>query len=335
MDQPLISVIVPVHNVEAYLNECVDSIVGQTWKNLEIILVDDGSTDKSGVICDDYAAKDARVVVVHKEQGGVSSARNAGLDIAKGDFIGFVDSDDYIATNMYERLYAGFSSAVAKDFDVKAVNATGVILYFEKKEKFKIMRPGDWLRKKDTLVPPSEMVRIFLSDSTNHFVCAKLFSKEIFATLRFKNGIVDEDSLLMYQASVLMRNNGWAMVEIPCVAYWYRQREGSICHSKDTLLRLDRMDNIAAIMEEVKHDPELTAFVTMQRARTLVLLVNDIMRSREWTRKYFKTYFNLLRAVPRKTMKQACSKSIYAKYRKTMLFPHLRMLELRLRAASV
>lgn len=333
MAEPLISVIVPVHNVEAYLNECVDSIISQTWTNLEIILVDDGSTDSSGVICDDFAARDTRVKVIHKDQGGVSNARNAGLDIATGDYIGFVDSDDFIARNMYERLYAGFSSAAVKDADVRIVNASGVILYFERSEKYKIMRPGDWLRKKDTLVPSENMVKVFLSDSTNHFVCSKLFSREIFDGHRFKNGIVDEDSLLMYQVSVTMRERGWAMLEIPCVAYWYRQREGSICHSKDTLLRLDRMDNIAAIMEAVKHDAELTMFVTMQRARTLVQLVNDIMRSREWTRKYFRTYFQQMLGVPKCTMKQACSKSLYNKYLKTRYLPHLRMLTLRVRAS--
>ena len=101
----LISVIIPVYNVEQYLNRCVDSVINQTYKNLEIILVDDGSTDNSGKICDEYALKDNRIKVIHKENGGLSSARNAGLDIAKGAYIGFIDSDDYIELDMYEFLY--------------------------------------------------------------------------------------------------------------------------------------------------------------------------------------------------------------------------------------
>ena len=100
----LISVIIPVYNVEQYLRQCIDSVINQTYKNLEIILVDDGSTDNSGKICDEYALKDKRIKTIHKKNGGVSSARNIGLDIAKGDYIGFVDSDDYIERDMYELL---------------------------------------------------------------------------------------------------------------------------------------------------------------------------------------------------------------------------------------
>ena len=98
----LISVIVPVYNVEPYIAECIESIQNQTHKNLEIILVDDGSKDISGDICDQYAAYDERIKVIHQENGGISAARNAGLEVAKGDYIAFVDSDDYIAPNMYE-----------------------------------------------------------------------------------------------------------------------------------------------------------------------------------------------------------------------------------------
>lgn len=97
-----ISVIVPVYNVEKYLVRCVDSIVNQTYENLEIILVDDGSPDASGSICDSFT--DPRIRVIHKENGGLSSARNAGLDIATGDYIGFIDSDDWIAPDMYETM---------------------------------------------------------------------------------------------------------------------------------------------------------------------------------------------------------------------------------------
>ena len=100
-----ISVIVPVYKVEPYLKQCVDSIINQTYKNLEIILVDDGSTDNCGKICDEYASKDNRIKVLHIENGGPAVARNAGLDIATGKYIGYVDSDDYIEPDMYETLY--------------------------------------------------------------------------------------------------------------------------------------------------------------------------------------------------------------------------------------
>ena len=102
--EKLISVIVPVYNVEEYVEKCVLSIINQTYKNLEIILVDDGSTDNSGKICDEIAIKDNRIKVIHKKNGGLSDARNVGIDIAKGDYLGFVDSDDYIDPDMYSIL---------------------------------------------------------------------------------------------------------------------------------------------------------------------------------------------------------------------------------------
>ena len=104
--EPLINIIVPVYNTEKYIRKCLDSIVNQTYRNLEIIVVDDGSTDSSGDICDEYAHKDARIKVIHKENGGVSSARNAALDLCTpgGDLVAFVDSDDWLELNMYETL---------------------------------------------------------------------------------------------------------------------------------------------------------------------------------------------------------------------------------------
>ncbi len=104
-NKPLISVIIPVYNTQQYLKQCIDSVINQTYKNLEIILVDDGSSDDSPKICDEHALKDNRIKVIHKQNGGESSARNAGLKIAKGCYIGFVDSDDFIAPDMYEFLY--------------------------------------------------------------------------------------------------------------------------------------------------------------------------------------------------------------------------------------
>ena len=104
MDNPLISVIIPVYKVESYLPQCLDSVINQTYKKLEIILVDDGSPDRCGVICDEYAAQDSRIIVIHKENGGVSSARNAGLSAATGVWIGFVDGDDWVEADMFEYL---------------------------------------------------------------------------------------------------------------------------------------------------------------------------------------------------------------------------------------
>lgn len=102
----LITVIIPVYNVEEYIRQCIDSVIGQTYTELEVILVDDGSTDSSGIICDEYVRKDTRIKVIHKENGGLSSARNVALDIATGEYIAFVDSDDYLALDTFEKCYA-------------------------------------------------------------------------------------------------------------------------------------------------------------------------------------------------------------------------------------
>ncbi len=112
---PSVSIIVPIYNVEKYLNRCVDSLLGQSLNNIEIILVDDGSTDESGKIADKYLELDSRVKVIHKENGGLSSARNAGMDIATGEYVGFVDSDDWVRNDMYEKLY---TSAVKYQSDM-------------------------------------------------------------------------------------------------------------------------------------------------------------------------------------------------------------------------
>ena len=104
LEIPLISVIIPVYNTEKYLRTCLDSIVNQTHSNLQIILIDDGSTDNSGLICDEYAQKDSRIICVHQQNGGVSKARNEGLKIATGDYIHFPDSDDYLDLDTYEYL---------------------------------------------------------------------------------------------------------------------------------------------------------------------------------------------------------------------------------------
>ena len=116
---PKISIIVPVYNVENYVSKCLDSIINQSYKNLEIIIINDGSTDKSGEICEYYSAKDDRMVLIHQKNQGVSMARNNALDIAAGDYIGFIDSDDWIAPDMYSTLY---KNAIEYDADISMCN---------------------------------------------------------------------------------------------------------------------------------------------------------------------------------------------------------------------
>ena len=213
-EQPLISVIVPVYNVAEYLPECVDSIINQTYKNLEIILVDDGSTDACPDICDEYAKRDSRIRVIHKKNGGLSDARNVGLDICTGEWIGFVDSDDYIAHDMYEKLYA---SAVEVQADVSVCQSikdkNGTLLY------------SNYQRGTEILYSKEDMInRMFCGGVQTIAVYLKLYRKNVFLDLRFPVGKTNEDAFIIL--SII--DNTDKMVIIPDALYYYRLRIGSI-----------------------------------------------------------------------------------------------------------
>lgn len=177
-----ISIIVPVYNVEKYLRKCVESILNQTFKDFELILVDDGSPDNSGAICDQYAKGDARVRVIHKENGGLSSARNAGIEIAKGKYLGFVDSDDYIAEDMYEILYDNVIKENAE------LSICGIYHVYEGKE------PKQKSENYMVLNRDEAMVLIFHGNQISDHAVNKLYKKSIFSELRYPNGKYHEDS---------------------------------------------------------------------------------------------------------------------------------------------
>lgn len=210
-----ISVIVPVYKVEEYLPKCLDSILSQTDENLEIILVDDGSPDGSGAICDDYAARDARIRVIHQENGGLSAARNAGIDAATGDYLAFVDSDDYLESDAYERMLAA-----AKKFDVPVVVAGRWDVSGKTGEKEQGLCPNV-----EEKISAEELVgRIFLWDGCDSSACDKLFASWLLKEIRFPAGMVSEDLAVMYQ--ILLQADFAAM--LPAPIYNYYHRSGSI-----------------------------------------------------------------------------------------------------------
>lgn len=182
-----LSVIVPIYNVERYLKKCIDSIINQTYKNLEIILVDDGSTDNSGNICDGYALKDRRIKVIHKENGGLSDARNKGIEISTGNYITFVDSDDWLELDMYETLV---TSAVKNSVKL-AIG--GVKVYDESSEKFR--KDYDNILITEKIISKEEFVdEIFLGI----WSCwDKIYHKSIFDKVRFPIGEFNEDEAVM------------------------------------------------------------------------------------------------------------------------------------------
>ena len=179
-----ISVIVPVYNIEEYLERTLESLVNQTYKNLEIILINDGSTDSSKEICDKYKKKDKRVVVIHKDNEGVSIARNKGLELATGDFIGFVDSDDVISLDMYEILYKNIINTSA-DISVCNFKTFSKDIDFEYNKNIKIFK------KKEALED-------IISDGIiTNFLWNKLFKKDIFNNIKFPEKKIYEDLYVM------------------------------------------------------------------------------------------------------------------------------------------
>lgn len=192
MQEDLISVIVPVYKVEKYLNKCVQSIVNQSYKNLEIILVDDGSPDKCPQMCDDWSKKDSRIKVIHKENGGVSSARNMGIDIAKGEYIGFVDSDDLVEQNMYNFLV---EFLVKNNLDMVNCNLLEISPDdFFKNKVFNIDAKEN--RVISSLNSYDDIILYKNSHGINPYACCKLFKRSLLVDIRFDIDIgIGEDLL--------------------------------------------------------------------------------------------------------------------------------------------
>lgn len=184
---PLLSIIVPIYRTEEFLEQCLDSILAQTYANLEIILVDDGSPDGCGVICDRYAAADSRIRVVHQENGGRSSARNAGLELAGGEWIGWVDSDDWIEPDMYEVL---LNCALESGAEIAACGR------IEERDSIskRISYPRDIVFSREQAM--GELIR---DREMGSYLCDKLFRRELFRELRFPQGRDFEDVALTYR----------------------------------------------------------------------------------------------------------------------------------------
>lgn len=252
-NQPLLSIIVPVYNILEYLPRCVHSITAQTYTNLEILLVDDGSTDGTGELCDKLAKEDARIRVLHKENGGSSSARNLGIREAKGEYLGFVDSDDYIEPDMYEKLYY-------QGIDAYKVSVAQI-------GRDEIDAQGN--RLPNICEPPAEPQGFecgeFLLELLMHrgdcSFCTKLLHRDLLTEERFPEGLLNEDFYLLIK---ILPAIGW-LVSLPGQAYhvFYRIGSNSRKADKEQFSRVfgDCVDNADMALEIVKQDypgrPEL------------------------------------------------------------------------------
>ena len=216
---PTLSIVVPVYKVEKYLAECLDSILASSFSDFEILLVDDGSPDQCPAICDEYAKKDTRIKVVHKENGGLSSARNAGLTIATGKYVGFVDSDDRILPEMYAHMIASLEqeSADIVCCGMRLLRDDGIVKYFKA-----------W-PKETQVYPGADCLWLLLSpDGCGDFYMNKLFRKEFFEGFRLPEGKQFEDIYSMH----LLFEQSQKTVFLPEGLYEYRLLPNSLSHSK-------------------------------------------------------------------------------------------------------
>lgn len=237
MDDKKVSIIVPVYNVEKYLSKCIDSIINQTYKNIEIILIDDGSKDLSGDICDDYQKRDDRIKVVHKQNGGLSSARNAGLDMMNGEFVGFIDSDDFIHPQMIEILLElackySLDMAVGATRDIQERDNVTYLSYDveqeTEKEKVELFDGQKALKKFSSYY----YERIWMT--AQH----KLYSAKIFEKIRFMEGKIYEDEYSFHH--IINQCEKIGIIDIPL--YFYYLSPQSILRSDFKESRFDLLD---------------------------------------------------------------------------------------------
>lgn len=233
--QPRVSVIIPVYNVAPYLAECLDSVCRQTYQELDILVIDDGSTDGSSQICEDYAIKDSRIRVFHKENGGLSDARNYGLDKMLGDYVTFIDSDDRVTED-----YVACLVAAALKYDVPFVLAT--FSYLTKDG----LKPSNSFPYYEELMSERDYLhRLYYSKTiligSFNMSWGKLFHRLLFRDIRFPVGKLHEDVFTTYKLAI----EAGQIVCLNTFLYHYRQRDNSIMTSPYSLRRLDALEGLA------------------------------------------------------------------------------------------
>lgn len=255
---PLISVIVPIYNVEPYLRPCLDSVLNQTYTNLELILVDDGSTDGCAALCDEYAAKDPRVRVIHKANGGLSSARNAGLDTARGEYISFIDADDGVSPRFLELLLSAGADIAQCGFSRFCT--------LETQAKF-------------SPCSPREMTLRLHADANGVYtvVWNKLFRRALLDGLRFPEGRLHEDEFFTWQT--YWRAKSCAVTDT--TLYYYRPRQGSIMAEGFKPQSLDAVDALRqrADFYRAQGDAELAILAEAAHCHRLRSLMPSIRKT--------------------------------------------------------
>lgn len=282
MRDGVISVVVPVYNVEPYLKECLESIINQTYRDLEIILIDDGSTDKSGDICDEYGKKDERIIVIHQNNQGSASAKNAGLRKSSGEYLAFVDSDDFLQEDAYE-------------FMVKQLEeyCADIIQGCFRKVYQKFYRDVNKIIEMQIL-DTFEFLELFTKDWTCGLLWDKLYKRDIFKDIYFKEGHKIDDEFFTYKGVM----NSKKILRVPHYIYNYRQRISSVMFSKDSQLKIisDSLEYLSIRREEVtKSFPQLKKVYDEHYLNMLIILSKNEYINAEHIKEikqHIKKYFN-------------------------------------------
>lgn len=286
---PLISVIVPIYKVEDYLNECVESIINQTYNNIEIILVDDGSPDNCPRICDEWARRDSRIRVIHKKNGGLSSARNVGVENAKGEYISFIDSDDTILPEFLEQLYKAFSlSDNVGVTSVRVLRSTeGRISEYNTK----------WIYSESNTVSGCDYSLKMLTGECCFTAWNKLYRADLCKRISFKEGRNNEDSLYQYYFGKVLCENNLILVQLPYAGYVYRMRPDSICTSTKKPLGIDVIKNYDEMISDSKPDSLIYKTLVKRRIHRLYGFCDSLLLNEKWRAIYYDDYRNKLRAL--------------------------------------
>ena len=278
MEEELISVIVPVFNVEQYLPRCIDSIINQTYNNLEIILIDDGSTDNSGKICDEYEKKDKRIKTFHKKNGGLSDARNYGLNRMNGKYVSFVDSDDYIDKSFLKVLYSNLKTNKSEISCCKMMNI-----------KTKIKKNKKNVKKTIIKVNSSEAIKMVLYENNiDSSVCNKIFDKELFDNINFPIGRYFEDLSTIYK--IIYKSTNVVITNLPL--YFYFQRHDSIVHTKNEKRIYDLKICLQELEEFVKKNPIYKQSYLNRKISALFYIYRESNNSetKKWSKNEIKKY---------------------------------------------
>lgn len=278
-EEPKISIIVPIYNVEKYLNRCISSLVQQTYNNLEIILVDDGSPDNSAEICEEWKKKDSRIIVFHKKNGGLSDARNYGIECSHGDYIAFVDSDDYVDLNMYQTMLASMLKNECK------LACCG--RYYKTKNQEIQSR----CLNNETVFTDSEAIHQLLTNGCiEEAVWDKLYSASLWKDLRFPKGEINEDIVVIPE--ILRRSERIVHVGLPL--YYYCYNGSSITKSGYSKKKDVMIDHLQALEKYIhKYYPSDEKSVNLIKARYSLTTLFSIIQSDDES-KYKESYLRYL-----------------------------------------